>query len=583
MYEEYYQSLDRERILEHVRKITDIAPQRLSGSEEEKKTVSYFREALAKDKVPVTVHEIDAYVSFPGESKLELISPESRAVPCSTFAQIQPTGDQGIEGELIFAGQGGMNDYGGVDVKGKIVLVELSYTPPRPEKLRIATVKGAIGLVMMNWGLPEHDSLPLGTVKAIWGNPTDENFHLMPTLPAVGITRGDGEKLRDRIKGGAVRVRLIAHAERRWGTILLPHIIIPGKGESKKFVLVGGHYDAWGGGVTCNAVGSAVKLELARVLWANRKKFHHNVWIGFWPGHETGIMEGSSWFVDHYWEELSQNGIIYINVDSPGLKDAEVFTATTSPQVFRFHQKVVKEVLGQKIMEYQRVARTGDQSFFGVGIPSINGRHSPTPERKKEWHGATLGWWYHSAKDTWDKMDEENLLSDARMYLAYTLHLADSIVLPFDYVFSADEIIRRLQEVQTLAGENFDLSREIKWAKAYRQRAVKLRQLTNELAGAKPEKKMKTVLKANECLMQISRILTPVVSTVRGKYGQDTYGLSALSQPIPGLESVKDFLKFPTESAERKLMMTRLTREKNKIYDALNSVVQLIDRTLAGS
>jgi Iap family predicted aminopeptidase len=582
MYEEYLNAIRKEQLLTHVRRMTDIAPERLSGSEEERKTVAYFKEVLEGDRIPVTVHEIDAYVSFPRESKLELLSPGSGMIPCTAFAQIRSTGDEGIEAEVVYAGQGGFDEYRGLEAKGKIVLVELSYTPPRPEKLRIATVKGAIGLIMMNWGLPEHDSLPLGTVKAIWGNPTDEDFHLMPTLPAVGITRADGEKLRELCKQGTARVRLNAKAERQWGTILLPHIVIPGSGASRKFVLVGGHYDAWGGGVSCNAVGSAVKLELTRLLWASRKKFHHNIWVAFWPGHETGIMEGSSWFVDRFWEELSRDCILYINVDSPGLKDADIFIATTSPQVFRFHQKVVKEVLGDKITEYQRVARTGDQSFFGVGVPSINGRHSPTPERKKEWHGATLGWWYHSAKDTWDKMDPENLVSDARMYMAYTLHLANSVLLPFEYVFSADEVINRLQEVQKLAGENLDFGREIKWARAYRQRALKLRQLADKLAKEKPAKKMKTILQVNECLMQISRILTPLVSTVKGKYGQDTYGLSALSKPIPVLEAVKDYMRMPAGSAERKLLMTRLMRERNKVFDALRGVVELIDRTLAG-
>ena len=75
MYQEYYDAIDRERLLEHVRRITEIAPQRLSGSEEERKIVAYFKEVLEKDKIPVTVHEIDAYVSFPQESKLELLSP----------------------------------------------------------------------------------------------------------------------------------------------------------------------------------------------------------------------------------------------------------------------------------------------------------------------------------------------------------------------------------------------------------------------------------------------------------------------------------------------------------------------------
>jgi len=581
MYGEYLDFISKDRLLEHIRRMTDIAPQRLSGSEEERRIVSYFKEVLEKDKVPVTVHEIDAYVSFPGQSNLELISPEARIIPCSTFAQIKPTGEEGIEGQAVYAGQGALDDYQNLDVRGKIVLVELSYSPPRPEKVRIAMSKGAIGQIMMNWGLPEHDSLPLGTVKAIWGNPTDEDFQLMPTLPVVGITRGEGEKLRDMIRKGNVRVHLTARAENGWGTILLPHIRIPGNGASKKFVLVGGHYDAWGGGVTCNATGSAVKLELARILWANRKKFLHNVWVVFWPGHETGIMEGSSWFVDRYWEELSQNAIVYLNVDSPGLKDADLFRATTSPQLFRFHQKMVKEVLGEKITEYLRVARTGDQSFFGVGVPSINGRHNPTEERKKEWHGATLGWWYHSAKDTWDKMDAENLVADARMILAYTVRLANSTVLPFEYVFSGDEIIQRLEELQKVAGERFDLGREIKWAKAYRQRAVKLRQITDKLSKEKSPRKMKAIQEVNECLMQVSRILTPVVSTVKGKYGQDTYGLSALSKPIPALESIKDFAKLATENAERKLLMTRLMRERNKVFDALRGVVERIDRTLA--
>jgi hypothetical protein len=116
-------------------------------------------------------------------------------------------------------------------------------------------------------------------------------------------------------------------------------------------------------------------------------------------------------------------------------------------------------------------------------------------------------------------------------------------------------------------------------SKAYRQRALKLRQVTDKLAKEKPAKKMKAILKVNECLIQISRVLTPVVSTVKGKYGQDTYGLSALSKPIPVLEAVKDYVHYPAGSAERKLLMTRLMRGKNKVYDALRGVVDLIDRT----
>jgi hypothetical protein len=93
---------------------------------------------------------------------------------------------------------------------------------------------------------------------------------------------------------------------------------------------------------------------------------------------------------------------------------------------------------------------------------------------------------------------------------------------------------------------------------------------------------MKSILKVNDCPMQISRILAPVVSTVKGKYRQDTYGLSALNKPIPVLESVIDYVRLAPGSEERKLLLSRLVRERNKVYDALRGAVELIDRTLEG-
>jgi hypothetical protein len=55
-----------------------IVPECLSRSGEEKKAVAYFKEALEGGRIQVAIHEIDAYVSFPGASKLEVLYPESR-------------------------------------------------------------------------------------------------------------------------------------------------------------------------------------------------------------------------------------------------------------------------------------------------------------------------------------------------------------------------------------------------------------------------------------------------------------------------------------------------------------------------
>jgi len=584
MYDDILQEIELACLMEHVHKQTEISPERLSGTEEEKRTVDYFREYLNRFEVPVTIHELDGFASFPGDSRLEIRSPEKQDIACSTFAQIASTPDEGIEAELVYVGHGGENDYAGKDARGKIALAELSYTPPRPEKVRIATEKGAVGMIMMNWGLPEHDSLPKGTVKAIWGNPTDQDVHLLPRIPAMGITRLTGNRLADLCGRGPVRVWMQAQARREWVTAYLPEIRIPGTSGEGKFILVGGHYDAWGGGVTCNAVGNALKLELARIFWKNRDQLFHDVRVCFWPGHETGIMFGSVWMVDTFWKDFTRNCIIYINIDSPGLKDASEIMVRTSPEVTRFHQETTdhfKALLGDTAVRRQRLTRTGDQSFFGVGVPSLYARHCPSPEEIEKWHGATLGWWYHSDADTIDKIDERHFLMDAKMITAYALCLANSRLLPFEFVASADEFLERLEELQQQVQGVMDLSEEIVRAKDYRDRAQKLDALIQKLkssGGALDAKKRNMV---NNCLMQLSRELTPIMSTICGRYGHDTYGRSALNRPIPGLDELKDLAEMDPNDDAYKLLRTRLVREKNKLFDTLDAACRLIDMPFA--
>ena len=67
---------------------------------------------------------------------------------------------------------------------------------------------------------------------------------------------------------------------------------IPGAGPHKdEIVMVGGHLDSWQGGTgaTDNGVGSAVMLEVIRVLKALNLKLDRTVRIGLWGGEEEGL------------------------------------------------------------------------------------------------------------------------------------------------------------------------------------------------------------------------------------------------------------------------------------------------------
>ena len=84
------------------------------------------------------------------------------------------------------------DDYADVDVRGKIVL---SDGLAMPGKARAASLAGAIGQVHIN---DEH--IHEMCISPVWGTPTPETAQLLPNVPAVGIAREDGERLKQHAR-----------------------------------------------------------------------------------------------------------------------------------------------------------------------------------------------------------------------------------------------------------------------------------------------------------------------------------------------------------------------------------------------
>ena len=221
----------------------------------------------------VAIQELQAIVSFPEHADFRIEAPIEISFEANTLGHSVKTGPEGVRGELVDVGSGALSDYAGKDARGKIILTELSYSPARHEKQRIAANQGAIGAVMMNWGHPENQAVPFGSVKPMWGNPTLENANTeMPTIPCIGIARAAGLELRELVGEGAVTVRMQTHVENGWRPVQITVARLPAPASSPEhddFVLVGGHQDSWPGeAATDNAAGNACKMELARVFHA---------------------------------------------------------------------------------------------------------------------------------------------------------------------------------------------------------------------------------------------------------------------------------------------------------------------------
>jgi len=299
-----------ERIRKDVECIVRELPYRAAGSENGRRMAEYSRDPLqAAGLTEVVVHELPAIVSFPEHAEFRVEAPTELAIQANTLGHSLLTPEDGIRGELVYVGSGAYSDYQGRDVRGKIILTELSYAPARHKKQRIAGQLGAIGAVMMNWGPPDNTAVPFGSVKPVWGNPTPENYKTeMPTLPCIGIARTAGLKLKEMCAAGPVHVWFRTHVENGWRPVQITLGRLPAPPHSPEagdFILVGGHQDSWfGEAATDNAAGNACKMELARVFYQHREKLRRGLVFGFWTAHETGTMAGSAWFCDRHWDEL---------------------------------------------------------------------------------------------------------------------------------------------------------------------------------------------------------------------------------------------------------------------------------------
>ncbi len=574
------QALSVDRVRADVERITTQIPSRLAGSENGRRMAEYSRDALLAAGVPAEVQETPGLVSFPGKGELQVLAPKEIAIEANTLGHSVPTLPEGITGELMDVASGAFEEYEGRDATGKITLSELSYHPARHEKQRIAALKGSIGCVMMNWGHPENTAVPFGSVKPAWGNPTPEAMRdEMPTLPCIGIARTAGLALREMLKAGPVRVRMRAHVENGWRPVQITvgEIRAP-KGED--FVVVGGHQDSWPGPqATDNAAGNAVIMELARVFAQHRDKLRRGLVFGFWTAHETGTMVGSSWYVDRNWDRLRQHAVAYLQIDQPGCIGTSRWGTSSNVELRRFHQAVEAQVLNGMPNSWRRAVKTGDSSFFGLGVPMLAGNMGYTEAELKATALATLGWWHHSLENTLDKLDWSLMAVHLRVYAAWLWELCTAPVLPFEFVSVADQFVERLGALEG-AGAPVGLGGALERAREFRAAAQRLDAAAEHwrarYAGGLEDEGPAEAL--NACLKRLSRLLVPLASTAKGTYGHDPYGYTPQGSMIPALYDVPRLPKLEGEA--RWLLETKLVRERNRVADALDDARGLIDVTL---
>jgi len=577
-----YSSDEVRRHLEYLATLT-----RRPGTDDELRAAKYINDRLEEYGIDGQIYEFDAYVGQVGEATLNILSPFEISFSCEPRGFTAPTPSDGIEGELIYLGKGLEEDYQGVDVTGKIALIQPGgLAAARMPASQRAETKGAVAQIHIATG--KSRDIHMGQIRYAWGNPTPDTMDNIPQTPLISVCNEDGKHLVELTKKAPVMARINTSTCRgEYTRVRQPIGTLKGVKEPGKFVLFGGHYCSWYKGATDNAAANSLMLEMARIFAKHRKSLARSIKFAWWAGHEQGTYAGSTWFVDNFWEDVRENAVAYLVVDGLGRGDAPGFVARTiearnSEDIRKFNEMVIKEIFGLEVKS-KRLNKSGDQSFWGMGLPSVFGK----PAFKAEQTGAKNGgevWYSHTVEDTIDKVDLENMFQiPFKLTAVSILRLCNNPVLPFEFVTMAEAFERRLNDLQQGNSGVLDLTPLITQVEAFKKRAESLNMgIEKNLVAFEGkgmdkdfEKKFKEI---NACLMQISRILMPLLYSKSGKYGQDAIGSDF--KPIPTLQPLGKLNLLGINSKEYRAWCTSLLRERNKITDALNLANGMLDRTL---
>lgn len=371
-----------------------------------------------------------------------------------------------VEGELVFAGYGitakenGYDDYAGMNVKGKIVLI-LRYEPaPTDEKSPFKTPPeysvhaalrtkannardhGAVGMILVDLN-NDNEAQPelLSTRNSLWrgGNSVVaaqvRREVLQKWLDARGVSLRDLKEKIDRtgkpasmaIPGALARLQITLKEDHERAENVVG--ILPGADPNLRDqrVVIGAHYDHLGfghfgaldrqaegkvhPGADDNASGTAVLLELARRMAKLPVKPDRTIVFAAFSGEELGLY-GSR----HYIESSNSTAAIktMINLDMVGRLRENRLTVFGARSGENLSDLVTKNAraLGLDITDSNDVGRSDHMSFYSKKIPVLHfftGTHGD----------------YHRATDTWDKLNFEGMAKISDLVLVTALEIAN--------------------------------------------------------------------------------------------------------------------------------------------------------------
>ncbi|MCB0279356.1 MAG: M20/M25/M40 family metallo-hydrolase [Calditrichaeota bacterium] len=204
---------------------------------------------------------------------------------------------------------------------------------------------------------------------------------------------------------------------------------IPGKGDLKdEIVMVGAHYDSWHSatGATDNAAGSAVMMEVVRILQAikmNDADDRRTVRIALWTGEEQGLHGSRNYVKQHFADPADMKPLpehskisAYYNLDNGSGKIRGVWmqgNEAVAPIFQEYLKPFHKD--GAQTLTKRNTGGTDHLAFDGVGIPGFQ-----FIQDRLEYNSRT----HHTNMDVYDRFQADDLKQAATIIATFVYHTA---------------------------------------------------------------------------------------------------------------------------------------------------------------
>ncbi len=203
---------------------------------------------------------------------------------------------------------------------------------------------------------------------------------------------------------------------------------IPGQSKPDQIVMIGAHFDSWhtGTGATDNGAGSAVMIEVMRILKALDLKMDRTVRIGLWSGEEQGLYGSRAYVKAHFgdpktmelkhgeWDKFDA----YLNLDNGSGKIRGVYLQGNDAARPWF-QKMLEPYhdMGASTLTLKNTGGTDHLSFDAVGLPGFQFIQDPLD------YGTVT---HHSDMDTYSHAIPEDLMQASAVIATMVYDVANN-------------------------------------------------------------------------------------------------------------------------------------------------------------